>query len=123
MKGEHVILNAPTKSYKIQNNGEEQTLDQEPGIVNKRGETSIIQHLYKLRGSIFESLIRHAIIKGTLHANSFDTDLMIRRLINPVLSDNNKSIIHHLSSFHSTKLEKILTSFSFKKYAKSKQFK
>jgi hypothetical protein len=87
-------------------------------VINKRGETSIVFHLYKTKASIFESLIRQAIIKGVIHADKLDSEAMISRIFKPVLSDDNRNVIHHISSFHSTKLEKILTGFNFKKMIK-----
>lgn len=53
----------------------------------------IVNHKYNNEFNIFEAIIRNAIIAEKIAIS----DTQLDRICSPVLSDNNKSVLHHLS--------------------------
>lgn len=53
----------------------------------------VITHFYNNDFNIFEALIRQKILTREIEIS----DSQIERICNPVLSDNNKNLLHHLS--------------------------
>ena len=56
-------------------------------------EYSIMTHVYNNDFNIFEAKIRQLILHDDIEIN----DNQLDRICNPVLSDNNKNLLHHLS--------------------------
>ena len=75
-------------------------------------ESALIKNLYLLEYNIWESLIRDAMLHGTVAI----THDQIFRFLTPVLSDNNNNLLHHFSYNHLDSLEMILEMPGFESY-------
>jgi hypothetical protein len=55
--------------------------------------TILARHIYKYDFTIWEAMIRDALVEGRLEI----TDNQLSRVLTPVISDHNNNLIHHLS--------------------------
>jgi hypothetical protein len=118
MRRDFIMDNQERVKYSVCNLQDDQKIKKESESISLRCETTVIQHLYSLRTSIFDSLIRRALIKGILATDDYQLNnkYQISRIIDPVLNDHNRNIIHHLSSFKYKKLRKIFNSLAFSQF-------
>ena len=75
----------------------------------------IATHFYNTDFNIFE-----AIIRAKIYLNEIEiSDTQLERICNPVLSDNNKSLLHHLSYRRLSSLQKLFDKTNIGDYGKS----
>lgn len=75
----------------------------------------IATHFYNNDFNIFEAIIRSKIILNEIEIS----DTQLERICNPVLSDNNKSLLHHLSYRRLSSLQKLFDKTNIGDYGKS----
>ena len=77
----------------------------------------ILQQKYNNNFNIFEAVIRDSIIKERVQI----TEDQIHRVLNPVLSDNNRSILHHLSARRLPTLQKLFSFTKLREYVSDRE--
>ena len=97
-------------TYKEIDTNETATLESEnEGVPEQRRvpwkyeETTLLSHTYFNDFNIWEALIRKGLITGKVEIN----EDQVNRLCNPVLEDNNNSLVHHMSQHNIKNLYKI----------------